>query len=515
MMVPGKKYTPEDFLRIAWRRKYLIVLPFVTVSVGAVLYSRSLPNIYRSETRLLILPQQVPRHFVTPTITTQIDQRLQAVSEQVRSRSRLEQLVLEYDLYPDLRQTGLMDDVIQRMNVDIQVGLERTAGKDPSSGTILKVAYESTDPAKAKAVVDRLSAMFNEANMRDREVLAQGTDQFLEAELEEARRRLEERDRAIEEYKRRHPWDQADMVENNRWALVNAQQHLQNHLNAVGSARDRLLFLEKTVADLEAMVPEVTAPPTPDAPATAAAQLEAARAQLRGLELRFTPDHPDIQRAQRVVKELEEKAAAEALTAPVSPAGAPASGERSQRLANMRHEIDKLKRTVAGADAEELRLRGIIAEMNGRIQNLPVRQREMKELTRDYELIRERYNDLMKKKETSRIAMNLEDKQIGEQIRTLEPARQPQRPIRPDRQRINLLGALIGLGLGLGLSALLEYRDTSLRTDEDVVAALALPVLALVPVMQTPKRLRGRTLRALRGTASAVLAALGSVRLWF
>jgi polysaccharide chain length determinant protein (PEP-CTERM system associated) len=515
-MIPGKKYTPEDILQMVWRRKWLIVLPFALVGAGTMLYSRSLPNVYKSEAVVLIVPQQVPRHFVTPTVTTQIDQRLQAISQQVRSRARLEQLVQEFDLYPDMRRTALMDDVIARMNLDISVGINRTA-KDAQAGTTFTVAYESEEPLKAKQVAERLSSMFIDANLQDRAVLAEGTDQFLEAELDAARKKLEEQERAVEEYRKRYPWDQADLVENNRWAAVNAQQHLQNHLNAVAGARDRLLFLEKVVADIESTraEPDLTSQPAAAVPQTAAAQLEAARNSLRDMQLRLTPEHPDIVAAKRTIAELEKKAEAEALAMPVSgdATAQRLSPENRTRLLNMREEIEKLKRTVANADAEEARLRGILADMNQRIENMPIRQREMRALTRDYDIIRGRYNELLQKKETSRIAVDLERQQIGEQMRVIEPARQPQRPIRPDRSRINLLGAVFGLGLGLGIAALMEYRDTAMRTDDDVVAALSLPVLALVPVLRSPLEItrlkRRRIILSVTAAVTLVVSAAG------
>jgi polysaccharide chain length determinant protein (PEP-CTERM system associated) len=490
----------------------MIVLPFIVVMTGTIVYSRSMPNVYRSETQILVVPQQVPRQYVSPTVTTQIDQRLQAISQQVRSRSRLEQLILEFDLYPEMRRTGLMDDVVEKMRLDIAINIDR--GRDSQSGTNFRIGYESTDPLKAMQVTERLATIFLDANLRDRALLAEGTDQFLEAELETARKRLDDQEKAIEEYRRQHPWDQAEEVENNRWAAVNTQQALQAHLAAVAQARDRLLFLEKMIADLEASVAEPAPVQTgSDAPLTPAAQLEAARNSLRAMELRLKPEHPDIVAAKRVIAELEKKAEQAALALPLSPGGAVPGlpTEKRDHLANLRHEVGNLKRYLGDADAEERRLRGVLAEMEKRIENLPLRVREMAALTRDYASIKSRYDDLLHKKDTSRIAVNLERQQIGEQMRIIDPARRPQRPIRPDRSRINLLGAALGLAIGLGLAALLEYRDTSLRTDDDVLAALSLPVLALVPVMRTATEIRRAKKRkliwSLTGALTLVISA--------
>lgn len=523
-MVPGKRYTPEDILQIAWRRRWVILLPFLAVAAGSVVYSRSLPSLYKAETLILVVPQQVPRNYVMSTVTTQIDQRLQAISQQILSRARLEQLIQEFDLYPEQRTTALMEDVVQRMrDIDIAISIERT-GRGIQSGTSFRVSYTSTNPLKAMRVTERLATMFVDANLKDRELLAEGTDQFIEAELIAARTRLEEQETALAEYRRLHPWDQAEQVEHNRWVMINTTQAIEKVATALNQDRDRLLFLEKLLADLQNS--SVAAPlPNSNAtvPVTAAAQLEAARNSLAALELRLKPEHPDVIKAQKVIAELTKKAEQEALSAPVSAEGStPLSGtpQDRQRMLNTRNEIAVLKSRVDAGEQRERQLTNLLAEQQRRVESYPVRAMEMQALRRDYDVIRRQYHDLLGKKESAKIAANLERQQIGEQMRIVDPARQPQRPISPDRTRINLLGAALGLGLGLGLAALLEYRDTSLRTETDVVSALALPVLALVPVMETTQGVRRakrrRLIWSVTGTVTLVMSAMAAVlwRLW-
>jgi polysaccharide chain length determinant protein (PEP-CTERM system associated) len=522
-MVPGKQYKPEDFLLMAWRRKWLIVVPFLLIASGTVLYSSTLPNLYKSESLILVLPQQVPRSYVASTVTVQIDQRLQTISQQVLSRNRLERLIEEFNLYPEARQKGMMEDVVQQMrDLHISVGISR-ANRDPNSGTSFNLGFTYRDPVIAMRVAERLTSMFIDANLKDRELIAQGTDQFIEGELIAARNRLEEVEKKIEDYRRKNPWDQAEEIENNRWAAVNTQQAIANVTNTVTQARERLLFLEKMVADLTApAATPVVAQPTGagNAPLSAAAQLEAAKNALQGLELRLKPTHPDIINAKKVIAELSRKAEQEALAAPLTPeassAGQALPVQQRERLLNVRDEMDTLKRRIADGEAEERRLTGLLTAYQQRIENYPLRVREMEALTRDLGTIKGRYQDLLQKKESARISVNLEQRQIGEQMRTVEPARVPQRPVSPDRNRINLLGAALGLGLGVILAGFFEYRDTSLRTDDDVLAALALPVLALVPVMKTAAERRRAKRRRLiwSATGALTLVVSAAAALW-
>jgi hypothetical protein len=127
----------------------------------------------------------------------------------------------------------------------------------------------------------------------------------------------------------------------------------------------------------------------------------------------------------------------------------------------------------------------VLAGYQANVADVPVRETELVELTRDYETLRQIYTGLLTKTENARAAADLERRQIGEQFKVLDPAYLPERPISPNRPQINAAGALGGLAVGLGLMLLLEYRDRSLRTEDDVLDALALPVLALVPRMMS------------------------------
>jgi hypothetical protein len=134
---------------------------------------------------------------------------------------------------------------------------------------------------------------------------------------------------------------------------------------------------------------------------------------------------------------------------------------------------------------------------------------ELADLTRDYDTTRESYEKLLRQNETARISESLERRQIGETFKTIDSARLPERPVSPDRMRLNLLGLAAGLGLGLGLVALLEYRDTTLKTDTDVLISLSLPVLAVIPAMTNARERRLlKQRRRLMAAAASVMAML-------
>ncbi len=271
--------------------------------------------------------------------------------------------------------------------------------------------------------------------------------------------------------------------EANLQVLGSTQMQVQQLAESVNRDRDRRYLLERTLAELTAE-PHARAGAAARGRGTrpsavpgrpAAEQLQAARTVLRRSQLRFTPDHPDVQRAKRIVADLEVKAQQEAL-AEAAVAGrrrrVPATPQEqapANRIRDLRLEIEGIDRVIASKQAEEKTLQARIAEYQRRVEATPARESELTSLLRDYDTVQKHYANLLAKQEDSKIAANLEQRQIGEQFRTLDQARLPERPISPNRPLIDLVGAMAGLAIGLGFVALLEYRDNSFQTDEEIV----------------------------------------------
>jgi len=510
-MLPGKKYKPEDFLRIAWRRKWFIVIPFVTVALVTAYVSRQLPNRYRSDTLILVIPQRVPESYVKSTVTITLEDRLQSIRQQIMSRTRLERMIQEFDLYRNARRTSIMEDIVERMRRDIEVQVVR--------GDAFRVSYVSEDPRLAARVADRLANAFIDESMSDRAAAAETATSFLDTQLQDVARRLDESERRLAEYKLKNAGQLPTERDSNLQGINHTQMQLRAVQEGINRDRERRYLLEKQIADLTAETPapaNVTVSgedPTSISGATPAAQLEAARAQLRLMEVRLKPEHPDILRMKRVIRDLEAKVQAEALKQPLSPGQAPitpAEAQRAEKLKGLQVELEMVDRQIQLRQNDEKQLMGQIASYQARVEGSTVREPELASLTRDYETMRRTYEELLSKQEESKIAANLERRQIGEQFRTLDQARVPERPISPNRPMIDLMGAMLGLGLGLGLVALLEYRDQSFRTDDEVVGLLSLPVLAVVPVMLSRKEKRAQRRRNLALGVGAVVLCLGA-----
>jgi protein tyrosine kinase modulator len=518
-MIPGKKYTPEDFFQIAWQRKWLLLLPILVGGIGAVVWAHFQPDLYRSETVILVIPQRVPDNYVRSTVTTRLQDRLPSISQQILSRTRLERIIQDFNLYPEMRRTTFMEAVVDEMRRNIVPQIVK--------GDAFKITYVATDPLQAMQVTERLASLYIDESLKDREVLAEGTNQFLETQLQDARQRLVAHEKKLEDYNRLHGGELPTQITSNLQGLNGAQMQLQAIVDSMNRDRDRRINLERLLGDLTAQTTAASEAgaslPTgmPGPRARPNPQLETARTQLRDLELRLKPAHPDISRAKKLVEELEQKAEADAAAmelagTPIDLAKEPPNpNDPMRRIGVARDEMITLDQQIAAKEKEEARLKKVIAEYQRRIDATPTRESELIELTRDYSTIQQMYRTLLTKNEDAKISADLERRQIGEQFRVIDPARIPQQPFSPDRVRITLLGALGGLTLGIGLIALLEYRDTTLKTDEDVLTALSLPVLALVPAIRSAaeqQRLRRR--RLLLSITSAATVGIFAVALF-
>ncbi len=483
-MLPGKTYTIEEGLRIALARRWMIAVPLVVGAIVGAMAYQWLPAEYQSETLIMVIPQRIPDSYVKSTVTANVEDRLRSISEQIMSRSRLERIIQDLDLYKDRRSAGMiMEDVVQRMRDDIEVKLE---GKESS----FRVTYSSPDPRVAQIAAERLAALYIEENLRDRENLAENTSQFLESQLEDAKRRLIEQEKKLEGYRRRYAGQLPSQLDGNLQSLQSAQMQLQALGESMNRARERRLLVERQIADVEALPAEVATSASgiaaaPQAPL--AQQLETARARLEQLTSRYTSDHPDVLATEQTVRELQAK------LQETRPHLSEASPERSASLAelarqkrvrDLQAELEVIDRQLATAQAEEGQLKSTMAEYRGKIDMLPTRESELVELTRDYATLQQTYASLLQKREDSKLAANLERRAIGEQFKILDPASLPERPHNQPRRLVVLFGGPVaGFFLGLLLVGADRYRDSTFKNEDDVFRVLSIPVLGLIPIM--------------------------------
>jgi uncharacterized protein involved in exopolysaccharide biosynthesis len=304
---------------------------------------------------------------------------------------------------------------------------------------------------------------------------------------------------------------------------------MQNLSESINRDRDRRLILEKAAADALAndnpsLAPDgggaAAADPAAGSEGRAIEQLDKARNDLQSMELRLKPEHPDIVAKKRQVAELERKVNQE--SSAERPASAPAAKPvttaeliRRRRAQQYQPEIDKLDRQIAAKDVEMERLRRSVSDYQHKVDSVPGHESELTDLMRDYETLQKIYSSLLAKKEDSKISANLERQQVSEQFKILDRARIAERPFSPNRLMITAMAAAAGLMVGMAIAGFMEYRTTALRTEDEIVRELVLPVIAAIPIMVTGADIarRRRVMIASVALAVIVLTAMTAVSL--
>jgi polysaccharide chain length determinant protein (PEP-CTERM system associated) len=443
-----------------------------TCVVGVIVTAwtvRMLPNVFESTTLIVVEPQDVPPSFVKATVTTRVEERLNALSQEVLSRTRLESIIKDFDLFRDLRSEHMPREQIidsMRRKIRIQVFPRDNA---------FRISYEGQDPVIVQRVTARLAGLYIDENLRIREEHVSGTTEFIENELEKVKRRLEEQEAGIQAFKQQHMGELPEQRDANMHALDGLRVQAQTLSLALSSAKERKLLLDRQASEARS-VPVQQGAQNGGPVLSPRRHLRELEAQLSELRVRYTEEHPDVAALKRQIAQLRADLAESGTSD--GPAEDPLlPPELARSLNDVQLEIGRLK-------AEQENVEKQIQLYQARVENGFQREQELQGLTRDYEVTQKNYDSMLSKKLDAQLSQSLERRQKGERFRVLDPASLPQAPARPNR-RLLMLGGLCG---SLVLAALIPIGlwqlDTSFHLADDVTAC-ALPLLAVIPQVAT------------------------------
>ena len=477
------------------RRIWWAVLAFGAVLGGSTSLALSLPDLYRSTATVIVEREQVSEAFVRPSVTGELETRIQMIREQVMSRARLTGLIDRFDLYPDARKSVPLDMVVERMRRDIR--LELKGVEQPLSGRNATIAftisYLGREPHVVADVANALAGLYVQENTRIREGQAIRTAEFLRSQLEDVKKDLDRHERRASDFRSSHSSELPQQVEANLANLDRLNTQLRLNGESQLRAIDRRERLEKELAE-QVSTGEAAPAQSPDEQRLA--RLKQELAELRG---RFTDEYPDIVRLRLEVQTLEEHVARTPSRA--SDVSVPIKPDRKEALAHLDDELRSLKE-------EEQSLRQAITGYLQRVENAPKRQQDLLALSRDYETTKERYDALLKRYEEAQLAETLEQGRSVEQFLILDPAVPAREPAAPGRVRILIMGFILALGLAGGAVLTAENINMSFHSLEDLRAAVTVPMLVRVSLIQTAADTRRRRWRT---ALAAVTAAAGLI----
>ncbi len=519
-MIANRELKLDDYLQILKRGKWLLIVPTLLAPLAAFLVSFAFPPRYTSEALLLVLQQQVPEGFVRPVVSQELVERIATLQGRIESRDTLLPLVERYHLQDRGVGTSSVDDAVNDARQNVDLTPVETEFMTPVSARNRQVpgfyiTYTDQDPRIAQQMCSELTTAFISEDLKMRGQMAQAATQFLAGQLQEARHSQEEKSVELATFKAKYFGQLPNQQEDNVRVLMTLNTRLEALTQNLDRAQQEKSYAQSLLAD---QLATWKASQAATSPAALQQQLVVLQAQLLSLQSRYTDEYPEVIRVKADIAEVNQKLK-EANAAAVEAGG---SQDLPVTLALEPPEIQKLRAQVRQYDqmiqqttADQKKLASEIQSYQQRLQVSPAVQEEYDRLSRDYEAAQKFYNDLLEKEKESRMGADVELEQQGEQFRLSDPATLPSDPSFPNRLMITGGGLGAGAALAFGLMVWFEFRDTAIRSEDDVTACLELPTLVALPWLADAEQLQllgngtGRYGNGLRPKRKEKMEALG------
>jgi polysaccharide chain length determinant protein (PEP-CTERM system associated) len=502
----------ERYLDVVRRRHVHFLVPMLLGWLVVWGVSWMLPPRYKSSTLILVEQPTMPENYVAPNVNDNLQDRLQSITQQILSRTRLLMIVQKLDLYSGAEATKNPDDKVEAMRKDISIDVVKDARNNEISS--FRVSFSARQPVLAQKVTNELTQLFINENLRVREEQSEGTTHFIEMQLEDARAALAAQEAKVRQFQAAHEGALPSQQLSNLQILGGLQSQLQNQQDALNTAKQQRVYYQTLIEqykNLHASGRSVDGGPSE---VTALDQeLTTLRAQLTDLSSRYTDSYPDVVKLKaqiaRTEKQKQDLLAGPPKTGPkqaADPESTPLLQLQSQLQANQL-EIASRDRAIAGVESR-------INEYQGRLNSEPATEQELAELTRGYEQSKANYDDLLKKKNQSVMATSMEHMQQGERFTMLDPPSLPTKPDFPNRLKFCGMGVGFGLALGFLVVLLFEFFDDRMHSEKEIKKMLPVQVMVEIPEIQTSLDVEKQKREVVRGWAfagiSCVVIAIGS-----
>lgn len=467
--------------RTIWKQKICIILVWILLSVIWYRTVKALPGVYLSESLILVDSQKIPEKFVSATVASDLEARIGSIREQILSSGELKNIINSFNLYQAERKTMFEEEILDLMRRDISIELVTVGNRRDPHPAAFRIGYQGSNPEIVAKVANKLTDLYVEQNLKTRESQAAGTSEFLDAQLKDAKKRLDDLEAAVSAYKVQHNGELPEQENSLNNALTGLHTRLQANMDAINRAQQTKIIQESTLSALEANEAAQVRALADQAAGKAASQSgvpapkkpsELLQERLYLLLTQYTENFPEVKNtraaleiAKRTEAEEEKKKLAQAASVATSAVAAVAQTVPPPELARIREQISSLKAQIKGADTElanrAAEQKQIIAEIDSyrnRIEHLPVREQEMARITRDYEMSKENYKSLLDKQMAAAMALDMERRQQSERFTILDRARVPEKPIKPQRRKLFTIGSSVSLAIGLLLGVMLELR---------------------------------------------------------
>ncbi|NOT63012.1 MAG: hypothetical protein HOP19_22620 [Acidobacteria bacterium] len=482
--------TPIEYLELLWRKRYYLLVPFIIVAAASAYAVYKLPNMYESQSMIIVDPPKVSSNYVQPVNSIDVNSRLTMIRKLVTSRTELQRLFERFDLYPQMRERSApMEETVNEMLKHIDV--KQTAASQTINN--FTVHYRHPDPVKARDVAQELTTRIINANSDAEIGRVYATLDQIEERVKNVRTELETIEAKRAEYLLQHP----EVMEGQDQSLANQLNSLsmlrQSQQTSIDSLRNQTATNEQLVATMKTQADTAPEIETSASVSIIIGQLRTKRAELEGelqkMLAEYTEKAPEVKalRAQidSINRELDDVNKKDEITK---------QAKRSQRSGvslpaqQLELKIAADKRDLEQKQKDLETLNGQINELRGKLGGLPIKAIEGLKIERDYRTLQGRYDELLKQQDAAKFSAKIINDFSGETFRLIDPASLPEQPVSPKRGILYPLSLLMSLLVGVLAAAASASRELlTIRDARDIAHYAHLPLLVTVPRLVTQK----------------------------
>jgi polysaccharide chain length determinant protein (PEP-CTERM system associated) len=505
----------ERYMNLVRRRHIHFLIPvflgwLVGWGAGWVLPAR-----YQSTTLILVEQPSMPKDYVSPNVSEDLQDRLQSITEQILSRTRLLTIIGNLHLYGEGRDQTTPDKRVALMRKDIDV--ELVYGQDKKQITGFTISYSARNPQIAQQVTTQLTDLFIDENLKARQQESQDTTSFLESRLEDARTNLADQEAKVDQYDAKHVGELPSQQASNIQILNGLQSQLQNEQDARNTAKQQGIYLQALIGQYQALNgTSRTADTSPTSLPAIDQQLDTLSSKLTNLSAHYTDRYPDVQNLKdeiaktekmrdELLVDLKAKSTSGGKASQASVARDTRNGVQNSALAQVESQLQANKVEITNREQSVASLKARIDQYQARLNDEPAREQELDDLTRGYDQSKANYDDLLKKKNESALATSMEQMQQGERFTMLDPPSLPASPAFPNRLKLCGIGLGVGLALGLLVVGGLELTNDRLYGEKEIKTLLPVAILADIPEVVISSDERSTKKRTVLGWTMAAL----------
>lgn len=488
-----QRHLVNKYLDLLFRRKiFIIAVLLLSLPVGLGVYLLT-PKVYQSSSLLSYQSQKISPNKQSPDVDSRVSDIVGTLSQIVMSRTNLEKVIKDFDLYPELRKKLPIEDVIESFRKQIII-------KPSGRGDVFTIAYSGSEPDKVVKVTNIISAKFIEENLKYRQERATDTSSYTNQELQMAKKVMDSKENAMRDYKLNNYNEMPEHREMNMARLTSLQEQYQGKQDSIQDLERTLVLIQDQINN-QKMLAQRSGGSVVDRPAPTFEEsdnvknLAQLRSTLDSLLLKYTEKHPEIKRVRKLIEKLEIDVRNEASSGKKSKPSVSgvSSGQRVGRLdqqyvqTSLQLEAQRkdIQRNIVNIQEEQVQLKEKIEQYEKWVTGAPVREAEWSSLTREYDQLRKHYDYLVAQNLEAQSMLNLEERQKGSQFKIEDPGRYPGKPIKPNFFMIIGLSVMVGLGLGLGGALALDIFDASFRDPETIEPLLGVSLLTTIPYIET------------------------------